>query len=330
MIKKDNISLICTLYNEADSIKSFLDSVLEMSSIPFEFIIVDGCSTDGTTEIIKSYIIDHKLEKFIRLIVSAECNISNTPGPIAKGRNIAISEAQGSIIACTDAGCRPEKRWLEEITKPLLDDINIDVVGGWYLPESKTYFEECVGRYFVQSPFTVDERTFLPSSRSIAFRKMVWEKVGGYPESSLTGEDTKFDLELRKNNIRIHYSSSALVYWRMRSSPSSYFKMIRNYGYGDGYSSSLLKSFIKSLTKLSIQFILISFIPFYSSWFIVPLMVYWLVFPFRKQIRIIFDFKVLLKLPVLGFLQLISEIAYITGYITGKLLKVRLLPNDRQ
>ena len=44
----------------------------------------------------------------------------------------------------------------------------------------------------------VDPATFLPSSRSVAFRKAAWAAVGGYPEWLDYCEDLVFDLSLRE------------------------------------------------------------------------------------------------------------------------------------
>ena len=45
------------------------------------------------------------------------------------------------------------------------------------------------------------EETFLPSGRSIAFKKSAWKEVGGYPENLYTGEDTLFDLKLKEKGL---------------------------------------------------------------------------------------------------------------------------------
>ena len=49
------VSIITVSYNSSKTIKETIESVLNQSYQNFEYILVDGNSTDGTVEIIKSY-----------------------------------------------------------------------------------------------------------------------------------------------------------------------------------------------------------------------------------------------------------------------------------
>ncbi|MYE80032.1 MAG: glycosyltransferase, partial [Chloroflexi bacterium] len=105
------ISLILTVLNEGDNIRQLLDSIAGQTRSADEIVIVDGGSSDDTVDIARSY-----AERLpLRLLVAAGCNIS-------QGRNLAIAEARGDIIAVTDAGVRLAADWLEAITAPLLAD----------------------------------------------------------------------------------------------------------------------------------------------------------------------------------------------------------------
>lgn len=74
-MKKDNfpkISIITIVYNDAKNIAATIDSVLSQDYPNIEYIIIDGSSTDGTKEIIQSYIdapdtrrFGHSISKFI-------------------------------------------------------------------------------------------------------------------------------------------------------------------------------------------------------------------------------------------------------------------------
>ena len=48
------ISIITVVYNRVDEILKCIESVLSQSYRDYEHIIVDGLSTDGTLEVIKS------------------------------------------------------------------------------------------------------------------------------------------------------------------------------------------------------------------------------------------------------------------------------------
>ena len=53
--KKEMLSLIVTVFNEADTIEDFLRSVQQQSLAPTELIIVDAQSTDNTVNLIKKF-----------------------------------------------------------------------------------------------------------------------------------------------------------------------------------------------------------------------------------------------------------------------------------
>ena len=51
---------------------------------------------------------------------------------------------------------------------------------------------------FLGVKLQVKESTKSCTARSMAFRKELWQRVGGFPEDRLIGEDAVFDLRVRK------------------------------------------------------------------------------------------------------------------------------------
>ena len=125
----NKFTLICTVYNEIDSISLFLDSYSKQTLHAPEFIIVDGGSTDGTSEFLIDYSIKHQ-DLNIEIIVDYTCNKSYVKGPIGRGRNVAISRAKYDWIVSTDAGCILDKNWLSTINNHISNGI-ADVIGGY-------------------------------------------------------------------------------------------------------------------------------------------------------------------------------------------------------
>jgi glycosyltransferase involved in cell wall biosynthesis len=160
------VSLITTVLNEEKSIKSFLASVQGQARLPDEFIIVDGGSTDLTIERIKT----HELKIKNLILIRKKGNRST-------GRNEAIRHSTGSIIAVSDAGCILEKNWLKNIIKPL-GNKDIDIASGFYRPIADSIFGKSLSAYTCVMPDKIDRKNFLPSSRSVDFRKEAWKKVG--------------------------------------------------------------------------------------------------------------------------------------------------------
>ncbi|MEO6456833.1 MAG: glycosyltransferase [Chloroflexia bacterium] len=216
------VSLIMTVRNEAESLPRLLDSVLRQTLRPDEVVIADGGSTDGTQEIARVY--SDKLP--LRLLEAPGANIS-------EGRNAAIREARHSIIASTDAGVVLDPGWLEALVAPFEDD-GVDVVSGFFVQEADTAFETAMGATVLPSFEDINPATFLPSSRSVAFRKKAWQETGGYPEWLDYCEDLVFDMSLKERGKRFAFAPEAVVHFRPRSTLRAFFRQYYLYARGDG------------------------------------------------------------------------------------------------
>jgi glycosyltransferase involved in cell wall biosynthesis len=219
------VSVTCTLKDEEKSIKELIGSILSQSKLPDKIVIVDGGSTDRTVEIINSYI---KSGAPINLIIKEGVNI-------AEGRNIAIENAKYDNIASIDAGSWADKDWLKNLLRPFEEfeeDSSVDVVAGFFLPDAKSKYEEVVGELLYPKLENMNPDRFLPSGRSIAFKKRCWETVGGYPEWLYTGEDALFDLKLRESGCKFAFARDAIVYWRPRTTLRGLFKQYFLYAKG--------------------------------------------------------------------------------------------------
>lgn len=261
-------TLICPIYNEKNSIEELINSMLNQSKKPDEIIFVDSFSKDGTAEIIKKHA---KKDKKIKLIQEK----SN----IAEARNIAVKNSKYEIIAATDASSKLDKYWLEKIIEPFKDK-SVDVVSGGYIAASKGGIEDYLAMLTVKSMEDWDEKTFLPSGRSIAFRKKAWNAVGGYPENLYTGEDTLFDLKLKEKGFNFKLQKSALVYWRGRNTIKKFVKQFYLYGKGDGEAGNLKKMKSNLVFFLGINFWMLGIImslilkPLFTIILLAPLILY--------------------------------------------------------
>ena len=82
------ISIIATVLNESASIDRLVQSLMAQSLQPQEIVVVDGGSTDGTWEKLQRHA---QAWPLIHAIRDESCNLQNSPGPIARGRNVAIA-----------------------------------------------------------------------------------------------------------------------------------------------------------------------------------------------------------------------------------------------
>lgn len=217
------IAVVATVLNEGAAIEGLLDSLLVQTRPPDEVVIVDGGSRDDTVARARAYA--DRLP--LRLLILPGANIS-------QGRNHAIAAARSDLIAVTDAGVRLVPRWLEALTDPLLADPSLQTVAGFFLPDPRTLFETAMGATVLPALADIRPDRFLPSSRSVAFRRAAWQAVGGYPEWLDYCEDLIFDLLLIERYGPFAWAPEAIARFRPRSSLRAFFLQYYRYARGDG------------------------------------------------------------------------------------------------
>ncbi len=241
------VSVIVTVKNEEDSILHLLHSLESQSLKPHEVIIIDGGSTDRTVKVVESFI---SSRPSFKLIVTNGVNRS-------KGRNIGISSSSEEIVACTDAGVALDEHWLENLVKPLVNDY-ADFVGGVYVQSGESLLQKCIGILQYPNPRKLQADDFLPSSRSVAFKKSVWKTVGGYPEYLEKAEDTYFDLTVQRKGFRIALAKDAVVSWPARKSLKELFLQYSSYAEWDVRAKLFWKLRIYRFMILAYAFLVFS------------------------------------------------------------------------
>lgn len=219
-----DLSLVCTVLNEVNTIPDLMRSIAEQTIRPREVIIVDGGSRDGTQLHIEWW--HGRLGCPLRLIELTGANIST-------GRNAGIAAARFPLVAITDAGVRLDTRWLERIAEPFADT-TVSVSAGFFVADPQSAFEAAMGATTLPNAAEIDPATFLPSNRSFAVRKTAWEQVGGYPEWLDYCEDLVFDLALRDARQQMRFVPDAIVRFRPRQSLRAFWHQYFRYARGDG------------------------------------------------------------------------------------------------
>jgi glycosyltransferase involved in cell wall biosynthesis len=211
------ISLVATVKDAAPHVGEFLASVRAQSRPPDELVVVDGGSTDGTVEVLREH---------------SELTLIEEPGAnIARGRNVAVRAASHDVIAVSDADCVLAPDWLERLVAPL--ERGADVSMGFYRPLADSFFQECAAAISIPEPDEIREDTFMPSARSVAFVREVFEAAGGYPEWLALGEDMYLNHRWRQRGARMELVSDAVVFRRPRPDLGSYWRQFAGYARAD-------------------------------------------------------------------------------------------------
>lgn len=210
------VSLISTVKDARPYIDEFLSSVHGQTRTPDEVLVVDGGSTDGTLAAVRA---DRSIATF-----------SEPGASIARGRNLAIERASHDVIAVSDADCVLEPTWLERLVAPFERE-GADVVAGFYRPLAHAPWQVWASAHIPD----VDEVRpgWMPSSRSIAFRRAAWDAAGRYPEWLEVGEDMYFNHRLLEAGCRIVHATDAVVGWRVRPTVRETVRQYARYAEGD-------------------------------------------------------------------------------------------------
>ena len=313
-----DVALVCTVLNEVNAIPDLMRGIAEQTVRPREVIVVDGGSRDGTQLHVEWW--HGRLGCPLRLIERDGANIS-------AGRNAGIAAARFPIVAITDAGVQLDARWLERITEPFADDA-VAVSAGFFVAESRSLFEYANGATTLPDVAEINPATFLPSSRSVAVRKEVWEQVGGYPEWLDYCEDVVFDLAVRDAGQRMQFMPDAIVRFRPRSSLRAFWHQYFRYARGDGKAGLWPKRYaIRYLTYGGVLGLILAGKRGAPAWPIaVVAAALYLLQPYKRLTR---TFPPLaptgrtLAVALIPLIRAVGDIAKMCGYPVGLMWRLR-------
>lgn len=257
------VSVAATVLNEREDIDALLASLTQQSLVPAQVIIVDGGSTDGTWERLEA-----SLAKYPNLVPIRDetCSLKHSPGPIARGRNVGITAASSEVVACADAGCTYHPEWLARLTAPIFDHQSEYSVGGSYInPETSTVWDIASAPFFGVK-LSAQAPTKSCTARSMAFRKELWLRAGGFPETVFLGEDTVFDSKVRKL-VSPAFPEGAKASYQPRHTFRSAVRQMISYSLTDGVlggrSARLWRNIVRCLVQiLAVGALVYSPIPF--------------------------------------------------------------------
>jgi GT2 family glycosyltransferase len=252
---------------------------------------------------------------------------------ISQGRNVAIAAATGEVIAATDAGVRLEQGWLEALVAPFEGrghDPSVAAVAGWFVADPRSPFEAAMGATVLPTENEIKSDSFLPSSRSVAFRRTAWEAAGGYPEWLDYCEDLVFDLRLRDRYGAFPFAPKAKVHFRPRSNLRAFFKQYYQYARGDGKADLWRRRhLVRYLTYLVAGPGLVALALLYSPWWWLVVLAgvavytatpYRRLWPMLKGHTLPAKAKMVFLVPII---RVVGDAAKMLGYPVGLIWRLR-------
>ena len=262
------VSVVATVLNEAEDIGGLVSTLTGQTMPATEVIVVDGGSTDGTWEWLEA-----ARERYPTLVAIRDesCSLKYSPGPIARGRNVAIRAAVSDVIACADAGCTYRPDWLGRLTAPILEGKADYAVGGSCVDVADATVWDIASAPFFGVKLSADEPTKSCTARSMAFKKELWERVGGFPETVFFGEDTLFDQRVRAT-VSPAFAERAKAVYRPRYTFQSAVRQLARYAIADGAMGvrparlmrNLMRCVVEVLAVAALAFTVIPFVVIFA------------------------------------------------------------------
>jgi len=242
------ISLIIPVRNEAGSVDTTMAAIMNSTVIPDQIVIADGQSDDDTVEKFQAWKDRHANLKVVE-------NSSRWSGA---GRNVGAKHAIGDILIFADSGNPISPDWISEISRPLLNANEIDIVCGVFQPLVESDFERVLAAVHypvnsrleaIQEPEQqeIEPEVVLPGGGAIAMRKETFEAIGGYPEWLHRAQDKLFSRKAYALEMKVAVNWLARMRHHMRKTPREVFQLTFDYGRGNGRTLFTNRHFMKLL-----------------------------------------------------------------------------------
>lgn len=194
------ISFVICTYNRRPFLERCLDYLAYQTNPNFEVVIVNGPSTDGTTEFLKD------ANKYTKVVNNPERNLS-------KSRNLGIENSSGDIIAFIDDDAIPFADWVESTLKEFnTRPLSLAAIGGpiFYAGSLRYQIEDIGFNRFAEAYPNIESKEIGKNGwfRSLigtncAFTKDILVELGGFDEQYdyfLDESDLTYRIQ-KKNNI---------------------------------------------------------------------------------------------------------------------------------
>ncbi|MFA6413308.1 MAG: glycosyltransferase [Syntrophales bacterium] len=222
-----NVSIIIPAKQINDYVREAIPHILNLDYPNFEIIVL----LDSETK-----------ETFPKVRMITTGNI----GPAAK-RDMALTHANGEILAFIDDDAYPRQDWLKNAVRYFTNDSIGVACGPAITPPDDNIFQQASGKVYESrlccGPYTHRYRpeksrevdVFFPTVNFIV-RKDVFVEAGGFDCPYYSGEDAKLCAKITgKLGKKIIYAPEILVWHHRRELFRGHLKQVKQYGLHRGY-----------------------------------------------------------------------------------------------
>lgn len=197
------VSIITVSFNAASTIRETIASVLSQRNIDLEYIVIDGASTDGTVDMIRSY-----GPQIAHFLSEPDLGIYDA---MNKGIDIASGDIIG-ILNADDTYAAPDV--LASVVAAFNPDVDAVYANLVYVDQKAT---DIVRRTWLSGEYTdgAFDRGWMPPHPTFFARREVYEKYGYYSLKLKSAADYEFMLRVvHRHKIQLAYLNRIII--RMR------------------------------------------------------------------------------------------------------------------
>lgn len=211
------VSVMVTAYNSCQYALDLLDALSRQRMVPFELVLVDDGSTDGTFGAV--------VERGDELGLAGRVIRLQQNHGRATARNLGILHASADIIAFTDSDCLPAPGWLAAGVERLAE-AQADVVQGVTRPhpsQPRPFFNHFIEIEHFDGTF---------STCNVFYRREILLEVDGFDSRVVYWEDLDLGWRICRAGGTAVFSAEAVTYHQVIPlSPSHWLRWPIHFGY---------------------------------------------------------------------------------------------------
>lgn len=215
------VSVIVPVLDAAGTLAQCLDALARQSGAPaFEVLVVDNGSHDASVALATRHPLHPLVLHELR------------PGAYA-ARNTGLRYARGTVLAFTDADCRPAPGWLAAGVAALSAG-DADIVGGRIQPVTAqpptVWARYDAARYLRQNTLISDAA--MAATANLFTRASTFGQVGPFDATLRSGGDLEWCRRAQVHGLRLRYAPEAVVDHRCRTTMLATWRLHRRLGAG--------------------------------------------------------------------------------------------------
>ena len=205
-----NVSIVIPTLNAGQMLDSLLKKLEEQTILPYEILVVDSSSEDNTVAIAKTH-----TGVQTSIIPRDMYNHGGT-------RDSGVRQTRGDIVLFLTQDAVPaDNRLIENLLRPFSENPYIAVSYARQIPRQDSSPREKLVRAFnypeqsevhsIKDIPRIGIKTFFCSNVCAAYRRDIYDQLGGFEKDLLSNEDMMYAAKAIRNGYQVAYASDAAV-----------------------------------------------------------------------------------------------------------------------